>query len=812
MTSSTAPSDQQYTNALIHEQSPYLLQHAHNPVHWLPWGEEAFTLAKQRDVPIILSVGYSTCHWCHVMERESFENKEIADIMNASFVSVKVDKEERPDVDKLYMTYVQATQGGGGWPMTCFLTPDLDPFFAGTYFPPTDAYGRPGFKTVLNRIAEVWSQRKEEIKTSSAEAMLQLADALAPSSHSDTGSAGADLTVPTAQYATYITNCADALQRRFDSKLGGFGGAPKFPRPSELLLVFTAYLHHLKASSGSSGSISTDARAMLHMATFTLERMAAGGMRDQLGGGFHRYSVDEYWHVPHFEIMLYDQPQLVHAYLTAFSITRDVYKYASPVRGVLDYLLRGLRHPEGGFYAAEDADSVDPKDGKKKEGEFYVWTEEDIDAVLAPTSAQAAAAFKRYYGVQKQGNATRSPRSDPHGEFQGKNILYVAQPTTAAAPDTTIDRTRNSSQGGEDLSVGQVEEVLAMCREKLFSARKAQKPRPHRDEKVVVAWNGMAIGALAVAGRTLASEDPPIDQPCFPVEGRDPKEYIKAGRQAAEFIKARCYNGETKQLCRSFLSSPSPIPGFSDDYAHMISGLIDLYMVTGDVGDLKWAYELQEKMDELFWDDVGGGYFQAMKDGDSSGSGSGVRIRLKDDYDGAEVASSSVAVANLWKLGSLAGTEQGAVFKQRAARCAAGFDDHLKELPIGMPQMCTSLGLLQTRHARQVVIAGRRSAADTEALLTAVYSVYAPDKVVIHIDLSDTELMEWWRGHNPEAVGIVEGSGWGEEGDATATAFICQNFTCRKPTTDPGEVEKVLGEVGGKGRVVVVEERGLKLK
>lgn len=740
-------------NRLAQEESPYLLQHAYNPVQWLPWGPEAFDLARTRDVPIFLSIGYSTCHWCHVMERESFESEAIAEILNKNFVPVKVDREERPDVDKLYMTYIQATQGGGGWPMSVFLTPELSPFFGGTYFPPQDAHGRPGFPTVLNRIAEVWAQKKEEIKASSADSMAQLGEVLSSSGGGAEGS-----------QAAAIDTCATQLASRFDSRHGGFGGAPKFPRPAELLLMMTQYARLINAGDEEG------AKRILHMATFTLAKMAAGGMHDQLGGGFHRYSVDELWHVPHFEIMLYDQPQLVQAYLAAFQITRNR-EHALVARGVLDYLLRDLKHPGGAFYAAEDADSLDEKDGKKKEGEFYVWTAEEVESVLG---AELSPLFSAHYGIKSNGNCTRSARSDPHDEFTGKNVLYQTRSLaeTAKAADT---------------SLGQAEEILSSAREELFNVR-AQRPRPHRDEKIVVAWNGMAIGALAVAGRALASEDPPLER-LFPVEGLAPKAYLQAAATAVGFIREHLYDEGTGKLQRAFTKGPSAVAAFSDDYAHLISGLLELYFATGDVGHLQWALKLQDKMDELFWDETHGGYFQAAA-GDEH-----MRFRMKEDYDGAEPAASSIAVANLWRFAALGGTEAAAKWTKQAEKCASAFGGQLKEAPVAMPQMCTSLHLLDVGHGRQVVIAGRRGNDDTEALLNAAASVYAPDKILILLDLGDEELMKFWREHNPEAVALAEATGMTAEDPATA--FICQNFTCRKPTTDPAAVAKTLSESRG---------------
>jgi len=786
-TMASGHSEGRKSNRLAQEQSAYLLQHAENPVDWYPWGEEAFAVARQRDCPIFLSIGYSSCHWCHVMEHESFESEEIAEVLNKSFVAIKVDKEQRPDVDKTYMTYIQATQGGGGWPMSVFLTPELHPFFGGTYFPPQDAYGRPGFKTVLNRLALIWNQKKEEIKASSADSMRQLGEII---SSRASGSGDAGDTVE--ELAKSISYCANSFEHRFDSRLGGFGSAPKFPRPSELLVLMTEYARLLSINKED------DARRMLHMATFTMKQMASGGMRDQLGGGFHRYSVDEYWHVPHFEIMLYDNPQLVQSNLAAFQITRDL-SHASTARGVLDYLLRDMKHPEGGFCAAEDADSLDTSDGKKKEGQFYVWSEAEILEVLGSgggggggklSSSELASMFASHYGIKPEGNCTRSPRSDPHHEFQGKNVLYQAK---------TLEET---SRAG-NLSIGEADELLSFCREKLFNARKT-RPRPFRDDKILTAWNGMAICALATAGRVLSSEDPPLEK-LFPVEGRNPLEYIQAAKTAAECIRKFLHDRTTGHLRRAYMNGPSNVPGFSDDYAWCIAGNLELYFATGEVEYVQWAMELQEKMDELFWDAAGGGYYQSPSPasittesgeettGRGESTSAGVLLRMKEDYDGAEPAASSIAVSNLWKLAALSGTQKAAELKRQAGKCAAGFSGQLKEAPSALPQMCAALHLLELGHARQVIIAGKKGEADTEALINAAYSVHAPDMVVIHLDLSNEPAMNFWKEQNPEAVSIAEATGMTV--NEPATAFICQNFTCKKPTTDPEVVKKTLAEV-----------------
>jgi uncharacterized protein YyaL (SSP411 family) len=463
------PAASEHTNRLGREKSPYLLQHAHNPVDWYPWGEEAFSKARRENKPIFLSIGYSTCHWCHVMAHESFEDEETAAIMNREFVNIKVDREERPDVDRVYMTFVQATTGGGGWPMSVWLTPDLKPFVGGTYFPPEDRHGQPAFKKVLARIAEAWKQDHERIVDQSSKIIAALRE-----SQAAPPAAAGKLDSNTLQ-AAY-----DQLSHSFDSRDGGFGTAPKFPRPVTLNFLtrfyarYVAQLSDLPGDHSATSKVAPEPEHALEMDLFTLRKMAAGGMHDHLGGGFHRYSVDRYWHVPHFEKMLYDEAQLAVAYLDAFQITQDR-QYASVARDILDYVSRDMTSKEGGFFSAEDADSPIPESRdaqttapqKTAEGAFYIWTDKQIDDALGSD----AEVFKSHYGVQPHGNAPEG--SDPQDEFRGKNILIERH---------TIAETAQRVKKTED----EVRQLLARSRERLLSIR-SKRPRPHLDDKIIAA-------------------------------------------------------------------------------------------------------------------------------------------------------------------------------------------------------------------------------------------------------------------------------------------------------------------------------------
>ena len=550
------PARPEHTNRLAQEKSPYLLQHAHNPVDWYPWGEEAFAKARRENKPIFLSIGYSTCHWCHVMAHESFENEEVAATMNRDFVNIKVDREERPDVDRVYMTFVQATTGGGGWPMSVWLTPDLKPFVGGTYFPPEDRYGQPAFKTVLERIATAWKENHDKIVDQGGKIVAALRESQAAA----TAEGKIDAAILDAAY--------QQIDRSYDPKEGGFGNAPKFPRPVTLNFLTRFYASDPKRESGKHA---------LEMTLFTLRKMGAGGMHDHIGGGFHRYSVDRYWHVPHFEKMLYDQAQLAVAYLNAYQILGDPHLNPLPGQGeadakapvrvefervardILDYVVRDMTSKEGGFFSAEDADSPvvaaggrSAATGDQAEGAFYVWAKKEIDAALG----DAAEIFDFHYGVQPHGNAPEG--SDPQDEFRGKNILIERH---------TIAETAKHFGKTE----GEIGKLLAQCRTKLFSIR-AKRPRPHLDDKIIAAWNGLMISAYARAAQVL-------DEP----------RYLEIATSAARFLRANLYDEKSKLLYRNYRGGRSDIEGFADDYAFVIQGLLDLYEASFDVDWLKFA-------------------------------------------------------------------------------------------------------------------------------------------------------------------------------------------------------------------------------
>ena len=551
-------------NRLIHEKSPYLLQHAHNPVDWYPWGSEAFAKATQEDKPILLSIGYSTCYWCHVMEQESFENSAVAKVINDSVVPIKVDREERPDLDALYMTAAQAMGAQGGWPLNVFLTPDGQPFFGGTYFPPEDRGGRPGLTTVLASISQAWNTRRAEVLRSSQEITRAI------QAHAPPASAGS-LTAET------LTAAARQFASTYDSAHGGFGEAPKFPRPHALSLLLRVWDRARESH-------------LLEMVEATLDAMARGGIHDQLGGGFHRYSTDARWLAPHFEKMLYDQALLARSYLEAYQITRQP-RYAEVARDTFEYVLRDLPDARGAFYSAEDAGEVG------KEGEFYLWTPKEIASVLG---SDEAARVSRAYDVTPQGNFSAHAEETRSGE--GRSILHLQHP-------------------------GAVIEQFASARAKLLEARQ-RRPRPHRDDKVLTDWNGLMIGALAYGARAL-------DEP----------RYAQAASAAAAFVLERLQRDG--QLLHRYRDGVADIPAFLDDYAFLSWGLLELYETTFDVRWLEAAARLTSEMLPLFWDEQGGGFFLSGRRNEP------LIAKTKELYDGAVPSGNSVAALVLVRVGQL---------------------------------------------------------------------------------------------------------------------------------------------------------------
>lgn len=726
-------------NRLAHELSPYLLQHADNPVEWFPWGDEAFAAARNGDKPIFLSIGYSTCHWCHVMERESFEDRDIAATLNRDFVSIKVDREERPDVDRVYMAFVQATTGSGGWPMSVWLTSDLKPFFGGTYFPPTSRYGRPGFVDVLTRLSELWTEDRQQLVRSADDVIEKLR--VVHATPSGPGESGAPRLPPVETLAEGRRHFIES----FDTVHAGFGSAPKFPRPSELTFLLREH-----ARTGDAG--------LRDIVTRTLAAMADGGMRDHLGGGFHRYSVDAAWRIPHFEKMLYDQAQLVVAYLEAGQSLGDD-EFLRVASDTLRYVARDLTGVAGGFLSAEDADSVppnglDPSEASDKsavtttpvEGAFYLWSQAELDRRLGDDASLVAARF----GVEAAGNAPQ----DPTGEFSGLNQFYLAKSLGAIASDL-------------NLPVAAVTGRVTRACATLLDARRG-RPRPPLDDKVLAAWNGLMIGAAARAAHVVESEA---------------LSALRMATQAATFVRGALWDGTREVLQRRYRDGHASLDGFCEDYAFMVWGVLELFQTTGDPQWLLWARTLQRRQNELFWDDQGGGWFS------TTGQDSSVLLRVKDEYDGAEPSAGSVSVLNLLTMLHLFNDDDD---RARIEATLARFGPRMNQAVRIVPLMATALAQFHAGLS-QVVVVGKPGSEDTHRLTRCVASHYLPFAVRLVVEPGARQ--ETLAEQLPFVRSLTMR-------DGRATAYVCANFACREPVTDPSALAaelRLLNEPHGDG-------------
>ena len=626
-----------YTNRLIHETSPYLQQHAHNPVEWYPWGEEAFVRARAEKKPILLSIGYSACHWCHVMEHESFENEEIAKLMNELFINMKVDREERPDLDEVYMNAVQMLTGRGGWPMTVFLTPEGKPFYGGTYFPSEDRYGVPGFPKVLRAVAQAYKERPEEVEKS-IEQILSGLNHVANFQESQR-----PFSLET------IGQSAEQLSQAYDPEYGGLGRAPKFPNAGVFELFLRQYRH------------SKD-RRFLEMVTHTLTKMAEGGIYDHLGGGFHRYSVDEKWLVPHFEKMLYDNAQLTRVYAQVFTITKEPF-FKRVVEETLDYLLREMFHPEGGFYSTQDADS------EGEEGKFFAWSYEEVIGIL---SEEAGEIFCRTYDVSDFGN------------FEGKNILHPILTWEQAAKFFRKER-----QG--------IERMMAEARAKLFQER-VKRVRPFRDEKILTSWNGLMLCGLAEAIKVSANQ-----------------RYIEAAAKTVKFIFTRMLKDGF--LLHTYKDGQAKLHGYLDDYAFLAAGLLDLYEATLEQSAMEQALQLAEMMIREFWDDIDGAFFYTGKSHEQLIS------RTKPAFDSSIPSGNSIATQVLLRLYHYTGRED---YLRRAEKILRLYYDAMEKQPFGFAHMLSALDFYLQK-PKEIVLVGRKKDEATQDLLKKIHSIYLPN-------------------------------------------------------------------------------------
>lgn len=634
-----------HTNRLAREKSPYLLQHAHNPVDWYPWGEEAFAKARKENKPIFLSIGYSTCHWCHVMERESFENETVAAFLNQNFVSIKVDREERPDVDKIYMTFVQATTGSGGWPMTVFMTADRVPFFGGTYFPPENRHGRPGFLELLQHVHDAWKNKREDIERDAARISERLGQALRATAAADAPALSADL----------LRRAGQQMKEMFDGRHGGFGDAPKFPQPSqpEFLLRYAKRFGDQEAE---------------RMVLETCAKMADGGIHDQLGGGFARYSVDAQWLVPHFEKMLYDNAQLLDLYLDAYLVSGNA-RHARTARDIIAYVLRDMTDPEGGFYSAEDADS------EGHEGKFYCWTREELKSLLSQDEFKVAV---RYFGITEQGNFVDHSHPEP---LPHQNVLSVVDP---------------------DLN-DKEQALLKSAQAKMFKAR-SKRIRPRLDDKVLTSWNGLMLGSLARAHAILGDES-----------------YREAAEKNLAFVRNRLWDAKTRTLHHRWRDGERDKVQLLDDHAFLLEGVLNLYEATLEPGHLEFAIELADAMLSRFYDAEAGGFWLSGPDATD------LLHRVKEDYDGAEPSGNSVATLSLLRLAAIT---DNARYRDAADKTLQWLTGRMQNTPQAVPRMLQALDFW-LQEPNRVVVSGDPNTPEGRALLSAVHSVYQPHKVVL---------------------------------------------------------------------------------
>jgi hypothetical protein len=658
-------------NRLIHEKSPYLLQHAYNPVDWYPWGEEAFERARREDKPIFLSIGYSTCHWCHVMERESFEDDEVAEVLNRGFVCIKVDREERPDINGIYMSVCQAMTGNGGWPLTILMAPDKRPFYAGTYFPKKTQYGRMGVIELAQRIEKLWLTAREEIN--------KTAESVIDSLQTITSVNPGDVPGEDVMHLAY-----EQLEKRYDPQYGGFGSAPKFPTPHNLSFL----LRYWKRTKNKKA---------LEMVEKTLTEMSIGGIYDHLGFGFHRYSTNREWLVPHFEKMLYDQALLAIVYLETYQATGND-QYATAAKEIFTYVLRDMTSTEGGFLSAEDADS------EGMEGKFYVWSLKELNEILGE---EDAATFAAVYNVRDKGNfhdeATRT--------MTGENILHMTKTLPELAELLFME-------------VGKLADKLEFMRQTLFNVRE-KRIHPYKDDKVLTDWNGLMIAAMAIGGRVLGVTN-----------------YTEGAAKAAAFIKNRLK--KDGRLIKRYREGEASLPAHLDDYAFLVWGLIELYETTFDVAYLEEALSLNETQIELFWDKENGSFYFTSEEGEK------LLVRHRELYDGAVPSGNSVSALNNLRLARITGNSQ---LEEIATKIARAYSRDLNQSPSAFTQMLVALDFA-FGPSLEVVIAGDAGAADTQNMLKELRTAFVPNKVVVLHPSGDGKAIEKLAPYSKEQLNI----------------------------------------------------------
>ena len=688
-------------NKLANSQSPYLLQHASNPVNWYPWSEEAFKKAKNENKPIFLSIGYSTCHWCHVMEHESFEDSTVASLMNKYFINIKVDREEMPEIDHLYMSVCQAMTGRGGWPLTIVMTPEKEPFFAGTYFPKEGRGQQPGMLQLIPSLANAWNSKQDEIQLSVNKIKNYLIQI--------------NTTIPGDMWdETIIHDAFSQYADRYDPQYGGFGKSPKFPSPHNLIFL----LRYSKLYNNPTS---------LEMVENTLNYMRLGGMFDHIGLGFHRYSTDNRWFLPHFEKMLYDQAMISMAYLEAYQITGNE-KYADVAKEIFTYVLRDMVDDNGGFYSAEDADS------EGEEGTFYIWTENEFVEILGPEHGRIMA---KVYGFSKSGNF----HDEATGQTNGKNIPYLRENLDVIAKRF-------------NLSLNDLIGLIEISREQLFSARK-ERIHPLKDDKILTDWNGLMIAALALGGQILNEPD-----------------YTKAAEKAAEFIQDNLLD-KYGRLMKRYRSGKAGLSPHIDDYTFMIWGFLNLYEATFNLDYLSQAIQLSEIMIEDF-SDKNGGFFIGGEDGEK------LIVRSKDSHDSAIPSGNSVAVMNLFRLGKMTGEPKWTELSEKTLRA---FTNQAIQSPTGYAYMITGF-MFDFKNPKELVITANSYDKKTEEMVQMIRNHYSPNKIVLFKDLSKTndidKMIPWLSNHSTI--------------NNKTTFYVCENFTCKRPTTNIKTVLNFLDE------------------
>ena len=690
------------TNRLSAEKSPYLLQHAHQPVDWYPWGDEAFSRAHKEDKPVFLSIGYSTCHWCHVMAHESFDDPAVAGLLNDAFVCIKVDREERPDIDRIYMAACQMLTGSGGWPLTIFLAPDRQPFYAATYLPKESRYGRMGLLDLIPRLRSLWKDRRQEVLKAAAEITAHLSR--------DGGSSTRG-----ALSKTLPMDACESLKADFDEAFGGFGPAPKFPIPHQLLFL----LHYSESTGDRKGR---------DMASRTLEAMRRGGIYDQIGFGFHRYSTDREWLVPHFEKMLYDQALLALAYLEALQATGQT-SFGTAAREIFTYVLRDMTAPEGGFYCAEDADS------EREEGKFYVWTADEVRQTL---TAEESRLIITLFGVEEAGNY----REEVTKGKTGRNILHMQKSWAEMASET-------------GLPASVLCDRLEVARQKLFAERK-KRIHPHKDDKILTDWNGLMIAALCRGAQVL-------DEP----------RYQDQAKAALAFIFKDLVD-ESGRLLHRWREGEAAGPALIDDYAFLIWGLLECYEASFDPLFLKRAMALQEQLDARFWDGEQGGYYFSPDDGER------IITRQKESYDGAVPSGNAVAMMNLIRLSRMTGHQP---WEERAERLGEAFAGNISRLPAAHAMFMNALTWM-FGDSCEIVMVGDPDDEELRKMLSVSRRVYLPNKVML---LKNTESVT-----SPDITELAPFTKEMTKVDGRATAYLCSNRTCQPPITDLVQLEKIL--------------------